>query len=77
MFNKCDLDTEKNVNTLEVVPGNDPRCEIFTRPYTMEMKIFLRKDAMGSFIYAIVNDHLFDAVTLSIRKHPNSVNLTW
>ena len=62
MFNRCDLDTEKNVNT------PDPRCEIFTRPYMIEMKISSGKDAMGSFIYAMVNDHLLDAVASSIRK---------
>ena len=34
----------------------------------MEMKISSREDAMGSFIYAMVHDHLLDVVTSSIRK---------
>ena len=37
----------------------------------MEMKISLRKDAMGSFIHAMVHDHLLDAVAFSIRKRPH------
>ena len=57
MFNRCDLDTERNVKTPEVVPGNDPRREIFTQPYAIEMKISSSKDGMGSLIYAMVNDN--------------------
>ena len=68
MCNRCDLDTEKNFNTPEVVPGNDVWREIFTRLYMMEMKTSSRKDAIGSFIYLMVNDYLLDAVTSSIRK---------
>ena len=75
MFNICDLDTEKDVNTPEVVPGNDPWREIFTQPYTMEMKISFRKDAMGSLIYATVHDHLLDTVASSIRKRPKSLKI--
>ena len=67
MFNRCNLDTEKCVNILEVVPDSNPRREIFTQPYTMEMKISSRKDAMGSFICAVVHDHLLDAVASRIR----------
>ena len=67
---RCDLDTEKTINTPEVVPGNDPQREIFTRLYLIEMKISWHKDAMGSLIYVMVNDHLLDTVALSIRKRP-------
>ena len=69
MFNRCELDTNKNVSTLEVVPNTDPRCETFTPTDTMEMKISSRKDAIGSFICVMVYNHLFPAVALSIRKH--------
>ena len=68
MFSRCDLDTEKNAATLEVVPGSNPQREILTRLYMMEVYIISRKDAMGSFIYAIINDHLLDAAASSIRK---------
>ena len=64
MFNKYDLETEENVNTPEVVLGNNPRRIIFIRLYTMEMK-------MGSFVYAMVNNHLLDTVASSIRKPPS------
>ena len=64
MFNS--FDTETSVNILEVVPSNNPRCEIFTWPYTMEMRIALRKDAM-------VSNHLLDTVASNNWKCP----LTW
>ena len=70
MLNRCDLDIEKNNNTSEVIPGNDPQHEIFTPPYKMEMKISLCKDAMGSFIYVMIKDHLLYPVASSIRKRP-------
>ena len=58
----------KNVNTPKVVPGNDPGREIFTLPYTMDMKISSHWDAMRSFIYTMVIDHLL-TVASSTRKH--------
>ena len=43
----------------------------------MEMKISSRKDAMGSFIYAMIHDRLLDAVASSIWKRPESVDCIW
>ena len=34
------------------------------------MKISSCKDVTGSFIYAMVNNHLLNGVASSIRKHP-------
>ena len=75
MFNRCNLDIEKSINTPEFVPGNDPRRKIFTQPYMMEMKILLCKDAMDSFIYAMVHHRLLDTVASSIRKRHNSYKM--
>ena len=47
-----------------------PKWNIYTI-VRLGNEIYPRKDTMGSFIYAIANDHFLDSVTSSIRKRLN------
>ena len=69
MFNRCDLDTEKKPQHTEVCPRQrSTTWNTYTTIHNGNENFLMY--VMGSFIYAMVNDHLLDAVASSIRKCP-------